>query len=105
MNLKYNILDDKRRLILPQLDFLKEQFYLAGGTALALQIGHRLSIDFDFFTQTPFNNMRLFMECEEIFNNNAIEKIQDTKDTLTILIDNDIKISMFKMQRNYEKSS
>src|SRR5580698_4105775 len=24
-------------------------FYLAGGTALALQIGHRLSIDFDLF--------------------------------------------------------
>ena len=24
-------------------------FYLAGGTALALQIGHRISVDFDFF--------------------------------------------------------
>ena len=24
--------------------------YLAGGTALALQIGHRISVDFDFFT-------------------------------------------------------
>jgi len=27
-------------------------FYLAGGTALALQIGHRQSHDFDFFSQT-----------------------------------------------------
>lgn len=26
-------------------------FYLAGGTALALQIGHRQSVDFDFFSQ------------------------------------------------------
>ena len=26
-------------------------FYLAGGTALALQLGHRESVDFDFFTQ------------------------------------------------------
>lgn len=26
-----------------------DDFYLAGGTALALQIGHRLSIDFDLF--------------------------------------------------------
>lgn len=25
-------------------------FYLAGGTALALQLGHRISIDFDFFS-------------------------------------------------------
>ena len=26
-----------------------EMFYLAGGTGLALQIGHRYSYDFDFF--------------------------------------------------------
>jgi len=29
--------------------------YLAGGTALALQIGHRQSIDFDFFFRNDFN--------------------------------------------------
>ncbi|QQG44651.1 MAG: nucleotidyl transferase AbiEii/AbiGii toxin family protein [Candidatus Roizmanbacteria bacterium] len=29
--------------------------YLAGGTALALQIGHRISVDLDFFTQEEFN--------------------------------------------------
>jgi len=28
--------------------------YLAGGTAAALQIGHRISVDFDFFTSTEF---------------------------------------------------
>lgn len=28
------------------------RFYLAGGTALALQLGHRLSVDLDFFTPT-----------------------------------------------------
>ena len=26
-----------------------DDFYLAGGTALALQIGHRVSVDFDLF--------------------------------------------------------
>jgi len=30
-------------------------FYLAGGTALALQIAHRRSVDFDFFTEKPFD--------------------------------------------------
>lgn len=29
-----------------------ERFYLAGGTALALQIGHRRSVDLDFFSET-----------------------------------------------------
>jgi predicted nucleotidyltransferase component of viral defense system len=31
---------------------LGSHFYLAGGTALSLQIGHRLSVDLDFFTPT-----------------------------------------------------
>jgi hypothetical protein len=29
------------------------RWYLAGGTGLALQTGHRESVDFDFFTQSP----------------------------------------------------
>jgi len=30
-------------------------FYLAGGTALAIHIGHRMSIDLDFFTDQEFS--------------------------------------------------
>jgi len=33
--------------------------YLAGGTALALQIGHRISVDLDFFTQYDFIESQL----------------------------------------------
>ncbi len=33
-------------------DTLAGEFYLAGGTALALQLGHRLSVDLDFFSPT-----------------------------------------------------
>ncbi len=47
----YDILDKKRRIILPLLKPFKEDFYLAGGTGLALQLGHRDSIDFDFFSK------------------------------------------------------
>ena len=31
---------------------LSKEFYLSGGTALALQMGHRLSVDLDFFSPT-----------------------------------------------------
>ena len=34
---------------------LANRFYLAGGTAIALQLVHRESIDFDFFTQSKFD--------------------------------------------------
>jgi hypothetical protein len=36
-----------------------QQFYLAGGTALALHLGHRKSVDLDFFTENPFDEDRL----------------------------------------------
>ena len=36
----------KNLSVLPEL----QNFYLAGGTALALQLGHRKSEDLDFFT-------------------------------------------------------
>ncbi len=36
-----------------------DKFYLVGGTALALQIGHRHSVDLDFFTESPFETTQL----------------------------------------------
>jgi hypothetical protein len=41
-------------------EFLKSIWYLAGGTALALQVGHRESFDLDFFTEEKdFNTLAL----------------------------------------------
>ncbi len=39
--------------LLARSDILKDA-YLAGGTAAALQLGHRISVDFDFFTTKEF---------------------------------------------------
>src|SRR3989344_955285 len=50
----YDILDKKRIEILSFFNLFKDRFYLAGGTGLALQIGHRDSIDFDFFKLSFF---------------------------------------------------
>jgi hypothetical protein len=42
-------------LLSNRMGFLKSfSFYLAGGTGLALQLGHRKSFDFDFFTYEDF---------------------------------------------------
>ena len=41
----------KKLMSLPEL----EEFNLAGGTALALQIGHRISVDLDFFGDIAFD--------------------------------------------------
>ena len=42
-----------------QQDPVFDDFFLVGGTALALQLGHRLSIDLDFFTEHPFSTQAL----------------------------------------------
>ena len=47
------ILDHDRREILKKLVDFRDEGYLAGGTALALQIGHRTSYDFDIFVDDP----------------------------------------------------
>ena len=36
-----------------------QNFYLAGGTAVALHLGHRISEDFDFFTPQDFDALLL----------------------------------------------
>lgn len=91
----YDILDEKRRQILPVLKNFQKNFYLAGGTALALQIGHRDSIDFDFFCKNEFQTEALMKKCKEVFKDHKLLKTQDEKNTLTIIVDDDIKMSFF----------
>ena len=40
--------------------------YLAGGTALALQIGHRISVDLKFFTGQELNEVKCLYSAEVI---------------------------------------
>jgi hypothetical protein len=40
--------------LLAEKEILPNQAYLAGGTAIALQLGHRISYDLDFFTPSQF---------------------------------------------------
>jgi predicted nucleotidyltransferase component of viral defense system len=91
----YDILDKNRKKITPLFKDLSKQFYLAGGTALALQLGHRDSLDFDFFTQKEFDAEKLFIKLQNIFSGYKLKKIQEEKNTLTILVDDKIKMSFF----------
>lgn len=93
--LHLDILDEKRKSILPILSSFKGDFYLAGGTALALQIGHRDSIDFDFFTENDFDNLKLKAEVEDLFADHSVNVFQLETNTLSCIIDGEIKLSFF----------
>lgn len=45
---------------------LLDRFYLAGGTGLALQFGHRLSLDLDFFADDHFNEETLLQRVQTL---------------------------------------
>ncbi len=50
------VLSEAQKELLPRLRFLTERgLYLAGGTALALQLGHRTSFDFGFYHEEEFD--------------------------------------------------
>ena len=53
------ILTKSQQKLLLALKAFKKDFYLVGGTAIALHLGHRESIDFDMFTFGSFDNTKL----------------------------------------------
>ena len=71
------ILSLKQKKILAGLTFLKGfPFYLAGGTALALQLGHRTSLDFDFYSREKFDNQQVTQAFKKQFLNIFLAKEQ-----------------------------
>lgn len=53
-------------------------FYLSGGTALSLQLGHRESEDLDFFSEQPFDPRMLQTELEKIGKLEDLELSENT---------------------------
>ena len=91
--LKLFILSENRKKVLSSFVFWKNEFYLAGGTGLALQIGHRDSVDFDFFSNNPFDPNKMIERLSKIFGQNLLKVTQIEKNTLSILLNSEIKIS------------
>jgi len=65
-----------------KLEFLN-QFYLSGGTALSLQLGHRESEDLDFFSETDFETLIIEQELEKV---GKLESRETFKNTLNCVL-------------------
>ena len=93
--ISFEILDPRRRAMLPKLAFLSHEygFYLAGGTALAMQIGHRTSIDFDFYSPRDFDPQRLYRTLASRINPTTPTHVADG--TLMAAVQN-IAMSFFR---------
>lgn len=70
-------------------------FVLYGGTAIALQLGHRESLDFDFFSSEPLAKDRLHSQFDFIA---GAAILQDAPNTLVVLAEmpsGTVKVSFF----------
>lgn len=74
---------------LSHLSFIKN-FYLSGGTALALQLGHRESEDLDFFNKNDFNPESLLVELKTL---GKVSDVSLDKYTLNCFI-NGVKLQL-----------
>lgn len=67
-------------------------FYLAGGTALNIQLHHRVSADLDFFSENPLNPDAIV---DGLKGNNDVKSEGGDAGTLRLVIDN-IPVSFFR---------
>jgi len=87
----------QRRLWL-ELREVPEEFALYGGTAIALHLGHRVSIDFDFFAAGEFNPFELYDRVPFLA---GAQVLQQEKNTLTCSVErgDPVKVSFFGLPK------
>lgn len=73
-------------------------FYLVGGTALSMQIGHRISIDLDMFTTEPFDTIELKSKLENDFP--IFRVLLESQNTLITTI-NEIKVDFIRFKYGF----
>lgn len=100
------ILDEMRidllKRIVSQIDSIP--FYMAGGTALSLQLGLRKSVDFDFFVPEHFTPQIISEQLRKLAKRSFFERTVDTGGTCDVVLDG-VQVSFFyypyKMIREY----
>jgi hypothetical protein len=90
-----DVLNKDQRALLPFLSTFKKEFYLVGGTAVALHIGHRLSIDFDLFKNGDIHPKRIITKFKE---NNKEHLITLNRDGQLNLVCSGVKFTFLNFE-------
>jgi len=91
-NMHTEIFSTSQIELLPYIHDFQPSFYMVGGTAIALHLGHRRSIDFDLFTLSQLNKTRIKSKLSKIPFSQV--PIFEDFDQLHLLINN-VKITFF----------
>jgi hypothetical protein len=87
------ILNKNQMDILPLISSFKREYYLVGGTAISLYIGHRRSIDFDLFKTSDINHNKVFEKISKFYNHFNVTR--NVKEQINIIV-NDVNVTFFQ---------
>lgn len=93
--LKTEILTPPQLQMLDLVSQFGKDYYLVGGTALALQLGHRRSIDFDLFTGNSFDNDRIIAKVQQYF---PVQQVYINQTDQLTLISNGVQMTWYKYE-------
>jgi hypothetical protein len=94
MKPRLEILPAHQRRLWPELSQIDQHFVLYGGTAIALRLAKRQSIDFDFFTEKPLSADDLTRNLPFLRGAHVLQAEPNTA-TFSIERDGEIKVSFF----------
>jgi hypothetical protein len=80
------ILNNDQLDLLQFLKSFRREFYLVGGTAVALHIGHRRSIDYDLFKTKPLNHKSILQKLDSAHKSYLITR--RVEEQLNIIVQN-----------------
>jgi predicted nucleotidyltransferase component of viral defense system len=94
-NLK--ILNSNQKLVFENLGFTRKYgLYLAGGTALIFYLGHRTSLDFDFYIEKNFKKGKLTkIFRKELMNRGLNVEVEEDEENTCFLVVNNVHLSCF----------
>lgn len=96
------ILNGKQEELLQLMSQFRREYYLVGGTAIALHIGHRRSIDFDLFKFSAINHKRNLDKISHFpFRHIVTRRVTEQMN----LIINDVKVTFFQYPFPIEPTS
>lgn len=90
-----DILPAQQRALWPELAAIPGRFVLYGGTAIALRLGHRDSVDFDFFSSSPLRLDGLLADAPWLRAGTVIQQEPETFACLVQRLGLPVKVSFF----------
>jgi hypothetical protein len=75
---KLSVLPEQQRRLWPELSAVPDIFVLCGGTAIALQLAHRASLDFDFLGDREFDPDELYTQIPFLGQSRTLQKSAST---------------------------